>query len=92
VILDFSGAGQPVTADQGDLFGTGSQVMRPSPASVVFLENGGGKSVLLKLLFSVLLPGRQRVKDAPDPRLLEDYVLAKDVSHIAFMRRTSGWR
>ncbi|WP_405928897.1 hypothetical protein OG554_19035 [Streptomyces griseus] len=83
VILDFSGAGQPVAAVQGDLFGARAQGLRPSPASVVFLENGGGKSVLLKLAFSVLLPGRQRVKDAPDPRLLEDYVLAKDVSHIA---------
>ncbi|WP_396229971.1 hypothetical protein, partial [Frankia sp. CpI1-P] len=28
---------------------------RPSPASVLFLENGGGKSVLIKLIFSVVL-------------------------------------
>lgn len=91
-ILDFSGVGQPVAAVQGDLFGATPQVMRPSPASVVFLENGGGKSVLLKLLLSVILPGRRQVKDAPDPRLLEDYVLAQDVSHIAleWMHATTG--
>ncbi|MEC4571074.1 hypothetical protein [Streptomyces virginiae] len=83
VILDFSGAGQPVSAVQENLFDAAAQVLRPSPASVVFLENGGGKSVLLKLLFSVVLPGRRQVKDAPDPRLLEDFVLARDVSHIA---------
>ncbi|MFF0451110.1 hypothetical protein ACFYT4_32810 [Streptomyces sp. NPDC004609] len=82
VILDFSGAGLPVAAVQDNLFDAAPQVVRPSPASVVFLENGGGKSVLLKLLFSVVLPGRRQVRDAPDPRLLEDYVLARDVSHI----------
>ncbi|PBC69677.1 hypothetical protein BX265_7015 [Streptomyces sp. TLI_235] len=92
VILDFSGAGDQVTAVQGNLFGTVPQLLRPSPASVVFLENGGGKSVLLKLLFSVILPGRRQVKDAPNPRLLEDYVLARDVSHIAleWMHATTG--
>ncbi|WP_405495541.1 hypothetical protein [Streptomyces sp. NBC_00096] len=92
VILDFSGAGQPVAAVQENLFETAAQVVRPSPASVVFLENGGGKSVLLKLLFSVVLPGRRQVKDAPDPRLLEDFVLARDVSHIAleWMHATTG--
>ncbi|MDG9681851.1 hypothetical protein QC334_03695 [Streptomyces sp. DH18] len=92
VILDFSGAGQPVAAVQENLFERAAQVVRPSPASVVFLENGGGKSVLMKLLFSVVLPGRRQVKDAPDPRLLEDFVLARDVSHIAleWMHATTG--
>ncbi|WP_172383159.1 hypothetical protein [Streptomyces sp. MNP-20] len=82
VTLDFSGVGKPVTHEQDDLFGSAAQTLRPSPASVVFLENGGGKSVLLKLVFSVLLPGWRPVKGANDPRLLGDYVLAQDVSHV----------
>ncbi|WP_030240177.1 hypothetical protein [Streptomyces sp. NRRL S-350] len=83
VTLDFSGVGRPVAQVQEDLFTTPAHLLRPSPASVLFLENGGGKSVFLKLLFSVVLPGQQRVKDAPDPQLLKDFVLAKDVCHIA---------
>ncbi|ARX81346.1 hypothetical protein SMD44_00744 [Streptomyces alboflavus] len=82
VTLDFSGVGKPVTQEQDDLFSSAAQTLRPSPASVVFLENGGGKSVLLKLVFSVLLPGWRPVKGANDPRLLGDYVLAQDVSHV----------
>lgn len=82
VTLDLSGVGQPVAQEQADLFNSVTQTLRPSPASVLFLENGGGKSVLLKLVFSVLLPGRSPVKGAGDPRLLDDYVLAQDVSHV----------
>ncbi|MEU9730608.1 hypothetical protein [Streptomyces sp. NPDC048002] len=82
VTLDLSGAGRPVTQEQADLFDSVTQTLRPSPASVLFLENGGGKSVLLRLVFSVLLPGRGPVKGAADPRLLDDYVLGQDVSHI----------
>ncbi|MGW0279564.1 hypothetical protein [Streptomyces sp. NPDC003006] len=83
VTLDLSGAGRPVAQEQADLFDSVTQTLRPSPASVLFLENGGGKSVLLKLVFSVLLPGRGLVKGADDPRLLDNYVMAQDVSHVA---------
>ncbi|MFE1100315.1 hypothetical protein ACFW4K_07340 [Nocardiopsis alba] len=82
VTLDLSGVGRPVVQEQTDLFDSVTQTLRPSPASVLFLENGGGKSVLLKLVFSVLIPGRNLVKGADDPRLLDNYVLAKDVSHV----------
>jgi hypothetical protein len=34
---------------------------KPSGASVLFLENGGGKTVLVRLIFSVILPGRRQV-------------------------------
>lgn len=34
---------------------------QPSGASVLFLENGGGKTVLVRLIFSVILPGRRQV-------------------------------
>ncbi|MFD6152479.1 hypothetical protein [Streptomyces sp. NPDC060243] len=82
VTLDLSGVGRPVAQEQADLFDSVTQTLRPSPASVLFLENGGGKSVLLRLVFSVLLPGRGPVKGAADPRLLDDYVLGQDVSHV----------
>ncbi len=82
VTLDLSSVGRPVVREQTELFDSVTQTLRPSPASVLFLENGGGKSVLLKLIFSVLLPGRNLTKGADDPRLLDNYVLAKDVSHV----------
>lgn len=58
-------------------------VRRPSPATVLFLENGGGKSVLMRLIFSVMLPGRRQVVGTQHTRILEQYVLAGDISHIA---------
>ena len=82
VTLDFSGAGRPISHQQPDLFETEPQTLRPSPASVIFLENGGGKSVLLKLVFSVLLPGRRQVLGTSNPRLLDNFVLSQDVSHV----------
>ncbi|GAA4234998.1 hypothetical protein GCM10022254_41210 [Actinomadura meridiana] len=82
VLLDFSKAGRPVTGYQADLFTGSPEVVRPSSASVVFLENGGGKSVLLKLVFSVLLPGQRNVVGGSDGSSLGDFVGAKDVSHV----------
>ena len=58
-------------------------VRRPSPATVVFLENGGGKSVLIKLIFSVMLPGRRQVVGTTSTRVLERFALADDVAHVA---------
>jgi hypothetical protein len=55
----------------------------PSPASVLFLENGGGKTVLVRLIFSVLLPGRRQVVGTSSGKVLDKFVLAGDVSHVA---------
>ncbi|NKQ53728.1 hypothetical protein HFP15_12640 [Amycolatopsis sp. K13G38] len=89
VLLDFSGVGQVVKAPTQDaLFSAGIHSAeqglprRPSPASVLFLENGGGKSVLIKLIFSVMLPGRRQVVGTTNTRVLEKFVAAKDVSHV----------
>ncbi|MFC4002305.1 hypothetical protein ACFS2C_04870 [Prauserella oleivorans] len=89
VLLDFSGVGEVVTAPKQDaLFGAGVHTAdgglprRPSPASVLFLENGGGKSVLIKLIFSVMLPGRRQVVGTTNTRVLEKFVGAKDVAHV----------
>lgn len=60
----------------------GNSPVRPSPASVLFLENGGGKSVLIKLIFSVMLPGRRQVVGTTNTRVLEKFVGAEDVSHV----------
>ncbi|MDH6703294.1 hypothetical protein [Streptomyces sp. MAA16] len=85
VLLDFSGVGDPIADRPTTLFSVndGQTVRRPSPATVLFLENGGGKSVLIKLIFSVLLPGRRQVVAARDPRTLSGFVLDNDVAHIA---------
>ncbi|MFH7598525.1 hypothetical protein WDV06_26045 [Streptomyces racemochromogenes] len=82
VTLDLSGAGRPVGAEQGALFDATATTYRPSPASLVLLENGGGKSVLLKLVFSVVLPGRRHTVGTTNTRVLEKFVMPKDVSHI----------
>ncbi|MFI5608084.1 hypothetical protein [Amycolatopsis sp. NPDC051903] len=87
VVLDFSGVGATITAPKQDaLFSAGihagGPVRRPSPASVLFLENGGGKSVLIKLIFSVMLPGRRQVVGTTSTKVLEKFVAAKDVSHV----------
>ncbi|WP_144121057.1 hypothetical protein [Catellatospora sichuanensis] len=62
--------------------GDSAVARRPSPASVLFLENGGGKSVLMKLIFSVMLPGRRNVLGSSSTRVLEDFVLAADEAHV----------
>ena len=78
VTLDLSGVGQ-IIAGQGSLFGT--TVRRPSPYSLLLLENGGGKSVLLKLLFSVVLPGRRNAVGG-SAAVMEKFVLGDDAAHI----------
>lgn len=55
----------------------------PARGSVLFLENGGGKSVLLKLIFSVLLPGRRLVLGASsNTKTLENFILTGDTGHV----------
>ena len=88
VCLDLRGVGAPVpaTARQADLFAPDAVERvprRPSPATVLFLENGGGKSVLLKLVFSVLLPGRRQVVGTTSTDVLPKFVLGEDVAHVA---------
>src|SRR5690349_7524595 len=78
VTLDLSGVGQ-IIAGQGSLFGTA--VRRPSPYSLLLLENGGGKSVLLKLLFSVVLPGRRNAVGG-SAAVMEKFVIGDDAAHI----------
>ena len=86
VTLDLRGVGPAVqAAQQVDLFAPDDLERvprRPSPASVLFLENGGGKSVLLKLIFSVLLPGRRQVVGTTSTTVLEKFVLGEDVAHV----------
>ncbi|MFC3453067.1 hypothetical protein [Amycolatopsis speibonae] len=55
---------------------------RPSPASVLFAENGNGKSVLIKLIFSVMLPGRRQIVGTTNTKVLDNFVLADDVAHV----------
>ncbi|MEV7122835.1 hypothetical protein [Kitasatospora griseola] len=83
VLLDLSSVGAPVVAASPALFGDDSPVLRPSPASVLHLENGGGKSVLIKLIFSVVLPGHRQAVGSSSGRALRSFVLENDVSHIA---------
>lgn len=83
VLLDFSGVGAPVAnSRQGDIFDVEEPPRRPSPASVLFLENGGGKSVLIKLIFSVVLPGRRNAVGTRNPQTLEGFVRRGDVAHV----------
>ncbi|HEX4248833.1 MAG TPA: hypothetical protein VH008_13300 [Pseudonocardia sp.] len=98
VCLDLRGVGPAVrVAPQQDLFAADDLERvprRPSPASVLFLENGGGKSVLLKLVFSVLLPGRRQVVGSTNSRVLEKFVLGDDVAHVVleWMHTVTGER
>src|SRR4051795_13282533 len=77
VVLDLSAAGA-VAGGQGNLFSEPTR--RPSPYSLLMLENGGGKSVLLRLLFSVVLPGR---RNAVGGASLDKFVLDGDTGHVA---------
>ena len=55
----------------------------PARDSVLYLENGGGKSVLLTLLFSAVLPGRKNVLGAnSNTKTLENFVATGDTSHV----------
>jgi hypothetical protein len=80
VLLDLSGVGAAVQ-DQQLILG-GQEIRRPSPASILFLENGGGKSVLMKLIFSVVLPGRREVVGTSNTKVLEKFVGRNDVAHV----------
>lgn len=56
---------------------------QPSPATVLFLDNGGGKTVLVRLIFSVILPGKRQVVGTTSSKVLQKFVLANDVAHVA---------
>ncbi|GAB3285177.1 hypothetical protein [Parasphingorhabdus pacifica] len=81
VTVDLSQAGKPVQHAQPTLLDEGG-VFRPSAASVLFLENGGGKSVLIKLIFSVMLPGKRQIVGTSNTRILEKFVERGDVAHV----------
>jgi hypothetical protein len=87
VIIDLREVGRvvarPVPQALFDADATDGTLRRPSPATVLFLENGGGKTVLMKLIFSVMLPGRRNVLGSSSTRVLEDYVLAEDLAQVA---------
>jgi hypothetical protein len=76
VTLDLSGVGPVIPS--GTLFDAPTR--RPSPYTLLMLENGGGKSVLLTLLFSVVLPGRKKTVAGA---ALEKFVLDSDTGHVA---------
>ncbi|MGW6917759.1 hypothetical protein ACWGB8_28610 [Kitasatospora sp. NPDC054939] len=87
-VLDLRGVGEPVSdpaPQQIGLFGedTEGPVRRPAPAGVLFLENGGGKSVLLKLIFSVMLPGHRNTLGGASSGVLRKFLLADDCGHVA---------
>ncbi|MDI5969934.1 hypothetical protein POF50_011395 [Streptomyces sp. SL13] len=82
VLLDFGDAGGTFATRPTTLFGETSTIQRPSPASVLQLQNGGGKSVLIKLIFSVVLPGLRKAVGTTSTHALANFVLAGDVSHI----------
>ena len=85
VTLDLSGVGQTVPARTL----IDPAVRRPSPYTLLMLENGGGKSVLLKLIFSVILPGRRRTIGGGN---LDNFLLSGDTGHVAleWMHVTTG--
>lgn len=87
-VLDLRGVGDPVPTPaptQAEFFEeepTGPP-RRPAPAGVLFLENGGGKSVLLKLIFSVMLPGHRNTLGGASSGVLRKFLLADDCGHVA---------
>ncbi|WP_224275661.1 hypothetical protein [Streptomyces sp. LS1784] len=63
VDLDLSGVGEPVSA--GALVPDAGHVQeRPSPASLVMLQNGGGKGVLLTAIMCTTIPFHHKDLDA----------------------------
>ncbi|MDH6579462.1 hypothetical protein [Kitasatospora sp. MAP5-34] len=87
-MLDLRGVGEPVAnpaPQQPGLFGEepDGPPRRPAPAGVLFLENGGGKSVLLKLIFSVMLPGHRNTLGGASSGVLRKFLLADDCGHVA---------
>ncbi|MBW1596280.1 hypothetical protein HPT28_04330, partial [Streptomyces sp. JJ38] len=87
-VLDLRGVGEPVpdpAPAQADFFEDEpiGPPRRPAPAGVLFLENGGGKSVLLKLIFSVMLPGHRNTLGGASSGVLRKFLLAEDTGHVA---------
>lgn len=87
-VLDLRGVGEPVphpALAQAEFFEEEpvGPPRRPAPAGVLFLENGGGKSVLLKLIFSVMLPGHRNTLGGASSGVLRKFLLADDCGHVA---------
>ncbi|MEU9623750.1 hypothetical protein ACIO8F_38805 [Streptomyces sp. NPDC087228] len=87
-VLDLRGVGEPVPRPapaQAEFFEEEpvGPPRRPAPAGVLFLENGGGKSVLLKLIFSVMLPGHRNTLGGASSGVLRKFLLADDCGHVA---------
>ncbi|MER6034150.1 hypothetical protein ABT133_09580 [Streptomyces sp. NPDC001835] len=87
-VLDLRGVGGPVpdpAPAQAEFFAEepSGPPRRPAPAGVLFLENGGGKSVLLKLIFSVMLPGHRNTLGGASSGVLRKFLLADDCGHVA---------
>lgn len=87
-VLDLRGVGEPVpdpAPTQAEFFEEEpvGPPRRPAPAGVLFLENGGGKSVLLKLIFSVMLPGHRNTLGGASSGVLRKFLLADDCGHVA---------
>ncbi|BFO19776.1 hypothetical protein SHKM778_61640 [Streptomyces sp. KM77-8] len=87
-VLDLRGVGGPVpdpAPAQAEFFQEEpvGPPRRPAPAGVLFLENGGGKSVLLKLIFSVMLPGHRNTLGGASSGVLRKFLLADDCGHVA---------
>ncbi|MFJ9816970.1 hypothetical protein ACIRU3_17160 [Streptomyces sp. NPDC101151] len=87
-VLDLRGVGEPVpdpAPTQAEFFEEepAGPPRRPAPAGVLFLENGGGKSVLLKLIFSVMLPGHRNTLGGASSGVLRKFLLADDCGHVA---------
>ncbi|WP_432110564.1 hypothetical protein [Streptomyces sp. AA1529] len=80
VLLDLSEGGSPIPATT--LIPTAGQLLqRPAPATLLVLENGGGKSVLIRMLLATVLPERQSRKGR---EALRAYVVsAAAPSHVA---------
>ncbi|GAB2811521.1 hypothetical protein GCM10027073_49880 [Streptomyces chlorus] len=87
-VLDLRGVGETVpqpAPTQAEFFAEEpvGPPRRPAPAGVLFLENGGGKSVLLKLIFSVMLPGHRNTLGGASSGVLRKFLLADDCGHVA---------
>lgn len=61
VLLDLSDGGPPIPA-RTLIPAPGRLFRRPAPATLLVLENGGGKSVFIRMLLSTVLPDRQSRK------------------------------
>ncbi|WP_431032311.1 hypothetical protein ACQYWQ_03005 [Streptomyces sp. P6-2-1] len=86
-VLDLRSVGAPVpepAPTQTEFFAEepSGPPRRPAPAGVLFLENGGGKSVLLKLIFSVMLPGHRNTLGGASSGVLRKFLLAEDCGHV----------